>query len=127
MENRGLLSFVLAVGVVLGTTGGFLLTRVGAPAQGAEPATPAVETPEPVNQPVTAPEDTVATAAPVPPVVTRPAAIERRQAPTRTTGPAKRTGSVSACVTGYGCRRRCAMCSRSSPTTSVCPCREAAT
>ena len=88
MENRGLLSFVLAVGVVLGTTGGFLLTRVGAPAQGAEPATPAVETPEPVNQPVTAPEDTVATAAPVPPVVTRPAAIERRQAPTRTTGPA---------------------------------------
>lgn len=93
MENRGLLSFVLAVGVVLGATGGFLLTRVGTPAQGAEPA---VETPEPVNQPVTAPEDTVATAAPAP-AVTRPAPIERRpagppaprrQAPARIAGPA---------------------------------------
>jgi hypothetical protein len=94
MENRGLLSFVLAVGVVLGVTGGFLLTRVGTPAQSAEPA---VETPEPVNQPVTAPEDTVATAAPAPAVVTRPAPIERRpaeapaprrQAPARIAGPA---------------------------------------
>ena len=92
MENRGLLSFVLAVGVVAGVAGGVLLTRIGTPTQGAQPA---VETTEPLNQPVTAPEEAVAAGVPARPVVTQPATerrpaappAPRRQAPSRTAGP----------------------------------------
>jgi hypothetical protein len=93
MENRGLLGFVLAVGIVAGATGAFFLTRVGTPAQGAEPA---VEVSEPLTRPVTATEETVDPAVPARPVVAQPA-IERRaaaspaprrQAPSRPAGQA---------------------------------------
>ena len=78
MENRGLVSFVLAVGIIAGATGALISTRVGTPAQTEQPA---VETSEPINQLVTAPEETVATAAPAPAVVSQPA-IDRRPATT---------------------------------------------
>ena len=65
MENRRLLGLVLALGIVAGAAGAFVMTRAGTSAQGAQAAveaSPAVEA-----QHTDVPLEPVATAAPKPP------------------------------------------------------------
>ena len=78
MESMRLLGLVLALGIVAGAAGAFVMTRAGTSAQGAQAAveaSPAVEA-----QHTDVPLEPVATAAPKPPVTQPP--VERRPAVT---------------------------------------------
>ena len=79
------LGLAAAVGIVAGAAGAYVASHVGTPAQGAQPAIEAADTP---TQPAIVPAETVATAAaPARSVATgRPAATapSRRQTPSRT-------------------------------------------
>ena len=92
MESRRLLGLVLALGIVAGAAGAFVMTRAGTSAQGAQAAveaSPAVEA-----QHTDVPLEPVATAAPKPPVTQPP--VERRPA---VTTPSPRQASSHAAVT----------------------------
>ena len=92
MESSRLLGLVLALGIVAGAAGAFVMTRAGTSAQGAQAA---VEAPPAVEaQHTDVALEPVATAAPTPPVTQPP--VERRPA---VTTPSPRQASSRAAVT----------------------------